>query len=104
MKKVFIKEGKEMKVVLMRTNKFLALVMFVVLIDLLAACGDDANVSGKEGSENGWPDKISYGVLTNDQIESYFSSVSFSGSHDNSILAIAAGDADAAGFVQLYYV
>ncbi|MGP4039186.1 phosphate/phosphite/phosphonate ABC transporter substrate-binding protein [Gracilibacillus sp. D59] len=35
--------------------------------------------------------------ITNDELESYFSSVSFSGSHDNSILAIAAGDADAAG-------
>lgn len=35
--------------------------------------------------------------ITNDEIESYFSSVSFAGSHDNSILAIAAGDADAAG-------
>ncbi|SER25802.1 phosphonate transport system substrate-binding protein [Gracilibacillus ureilyticus] len=35
--------------------------------------------------------------ITNDEVESYFSSVSFSGSHDNSILAIAAGDADAAG-------
>ncbi len=35
--------------------------------------------------------------ITNDKVESYFSSVSFSGSHDNSILAIAAGDADAAG-------
>ncbi|WP_052401063.1 phosphate/phosphite/phosphonate ABC transporter substrate-binding protein [Oceanobacillus jeddahense] len=35
--------------------------------------------------------------ITNDEVESYFSNVSFSGSHDNSIMAIAAGDVDAAG-------
>lgn len=35
--------------------------------------------------------------ITNDEIENFFGSVAFSGSHDNSALAIAAGDADAAG-------
>lgn len=34
--------------------------------------------------------------VTNDEVESVFGSVSFSGSHDSSILAIAAGDADGA--------
>ncbi|RCW69678.1 phosphate/phosphite/phosphonate ABC transporter substrate-binding protein [Saliterribacillus persicus] len=213
-----------MRVIFEKTNKFLALMMVVGFISLLAACGDDANASEGDNGD-GWPDKISYGVLpgeedteisrahdlfaedmseelgievelfqgedynavieamrskkldmasfgpfsyiiaqersnavpiavrakseedatynswivvpdesdaetvedlkdktilfadpastsghlfprgmfidelgiTNDEIESYFSSVSFSGSHDNSILAIAAGDADAAG-------
>ena len=35
--------------------------------------------------------------IPNDEIENFFGSVAFSGSHDNSALAIAAGDADAAG-------
>ncbi|TBL70574.1 phosphate/phosphite/phosphonate ABC transporter substrate-binding protein [Paenibacillus thalictri] len=35
--------------------------------------------------------------ITNDQVESYFSNVSFSGGHDKSILAIARGTADGAG-------
>jgi phosphonate transport system substrate-binding protein len=35
--------------------------------------------------------------ITNDEVESFFSSVSFSGSHDNSIISIANGDAEAAG-------
>ncbi|MDF2958766.1 MAG: phosphonate transporter, periplasmic phosphonate-binding protein [Paenibacillus sp.] len=35
--------------------------------------------------------------ITNDQVETYFSNVSFSGGHDKSILAIAKGTADGAG-------
>ncbi|MFC4809875.1 phosphonate ABC transporter substrate-binding protein [Paenibacillus sp. GCM10023250] len=35
--------------------------------------------------------------ITNDQVDSYFSNVSFSGGHDKSILAIAKGQADGAG-------
>lgn len=35
--------------------------------------------------------------IKNDQIESYFSNVSFSGGHDKSIIAIAKGQADGAG-------
>ncbi len=35
--------------------------------------------------------------IDNDKIESFFGNVSFSGGHDNSVMAIAAGDADAAG-------
>ncbi|WP_364144685.1 phosphate/phosphite/phosphonate ABC transporter substrate-binding protein [Paenibacillus sp. LPE1-1-1.1] len=34
--------------------------------------------------------------ITNDEIETYFSNVSFSGGHDKSLLAIANGDADGA--------
>ncbi|WP_233531460.1 phosphonate ABC transporter substrate-binding protein [Paenibacillus alkalitolerans] len=35
--------------------------------------------------------------ITNDEVETYFSNVSFSGGHDKSILAIAKGTADGAG-------